>query len=510
MELPLGEVKMVKASVVDVDALSATKDSVLVMDFEGGTSAASWLNAKNKTLGDQLGHAVAEGDFTWKEGQVLVLYSKGILPVSRLIFAGLGKKSDFEINKVRVASAAVVNSVRQAGIKELAVRIESFSSLQEQGAWCTACLEGAMLAHHKYEVHKSIADPARLNHIILCAPGGSKELASSVQYATIVSSNTIKARDLINTGASDKPPKIIADHAKKVSGKNVKVTAFFKKDLQRMGAGGILAVNRGAAHEPCLLVVEYNPVKKPVSTVALVGKGIVFDAGGLDIKPASGMETMKVDMNGAAAVIHATCSAAELGLPIRVVGIAALTENLLGPEAYKPGDFVKTMSGKTVEILNTDAEGRMVLADALHYAKTFKPDYIVDIATLTGACWIALGSEAAGLFSNDKELQNLLVQAGEETYERVWPLPLFEEYGEYIKSDFADLKNVVSNSPSGGGAITAAKFLENWVDKTQKWAHLDIAGVDWMEAEKDYRPRGATGFGVRLLTRFLMNVARKL
>lgn len=522
-----------KAAVVDADLLSATKDSIAILDFEQGDGARNWLSGKNKNLADQLSHAMESGDFRFKDGQVMLLYGRGNFSCDRVIFAGLGKKQDFKHNKIRTAVSSIVNAVRLMGVKELAFCVDSSYSLSEQALFCRSVIEAVFLSHHKYEVHKTEKELTYLNSIILSAPGRQKDLAPVVQSASVVCNNVLLARDLINTGASDKPPKMIAEYVQKKAGKNIKVSALFKKELQRMGAGGILSVNRGSTNEPCLLVMEYKPEgykpgeynpgeynpkmkgtgkkeipgKKGMPTVALVGKGIVFDSGGLDIKPPSGMETMKGDMTGAASVIHAILAAAALNIPVHIVAISALTDNMVGPDSYKPGDFVKTMSGKTVEILNTDAEGRMVLADALHYAKSFKPDYIIDIATLTGACWIALGGEAAGLFCNDASFSDQLVKAGEETHERLWPLPMFDEYAELMKSDFADLKNVVSNSPSGGGAITAAKFLENWVDKKQKWAHLDIAGVDWMEVEKDFRPRGATGFGVRLLVRFLADLA---
>ena len=507
-----------KAVVVDADLLDSTKDTIVLLDLEGAEKSRQWLSQKSKDVADQLGRAIESGDFKAKEGQMVLLYTKGRISVERVVVAGLGKKEEFKLQKVRVAVAGVVNALRLTGVKELAFPVDSstcgpHTSIQDEGSYCRSVVESAFLSHYKYDVHKTEKEASGLHSIILAAKGKVKELSPTVRFASVVCSHALLARDLINTGASDKPPKMIAEYAKKRAGRSVKVTPIFKKELERLGAGGILAVNKGSINEPCLLVMEYNAGssagKRGIPTVALVGKGIVFDAGGLDIKPASGMETMKVDMNGAAAVIHAALAAAELDLPVHVVAISALTENLLGPQAYKPGDFVKTMSGKTVEILNTDAEGRMVLADALHFAKSFKPDYLIDIATLTGACWVALGGEAAGLFCNNPLFSDSLVKAGEETYERVWPMPLFDEYGELMKSDFADLKNVVSNGPSGGGAITAAKFLEHWVDKKQKWAHLDIAGVDWMEAEKDFRPRGATGFGVRLLTRFLADLAVK-
>ena len=439
----------------------------------------------------------------------MVSYTHGHLPSKRIVFAGLGKKELFNINKVRIAIASAVNHVRQMGVKELAVRVAGHDLGVEDGAFATAVVESAILTHHKYDIHKTEKDQVFLERIVLAAQGKVKEIEPSVRYAIVVASKTVMARDLENMGSTEKPPKMIVDYVKKFSSGRIKVTALMKKDLKRMGAGGILAVNRGSSHEPYLLVMEYNSSKKNLPLVALVGKGIIFDSGGHSIKDACNMELMKCDLCGAVGVIHATMAAAELDLPVRIVAISALTENAIGPDAYKPGDFIKTMSGKTVEILNTDAEGRLILADALHYAKGFKPEYLIDMATLTGACFIALGSECAGLFQTDDDLRRMLMKSGEETWERLWPMPMWDEYGELMKSDFADLKNVVANGRTGGGAITAAKFLQNFVDKNQKWAHIDIAGVDWVEAEKDYRPKGATGYGVRLLTRFLADLSKQ-
>lgn len=509
MPLDYREGGIMKPVIIDSDVWTATKDTVVILDFEGGERAITWLSRSDKSLGDLLSQAVCSNDFRFKDDQVFCVYSQGKVPARRLLFAGLGKKDQFHLDKLRAAVASAVNYSRESGIKELAVRVAGHDLEIEDSEFCVAVVESAMLAFHRYDVHKTEKDPVALERIILAAPAKAKSLEPSLKYAAVVASKTAMARDLENLGSTDKPPKFIVDYVKKRSSSRVKVSALWKSQLQRLGAGGILAVNRGSSHEPCFLVMEYNLYKKDLPLVVLVGKGIVFDSGGHSLKDACSMENMKCDLCGAVGVIHAAMAAAELDLPVRVVAIAALTENAVGPDSYKPGDFIKMMSGKTVEILNTDAEGRLVLADALHYAKRYRPDFLIDMATLTGACFIALGSECAGLFSNDDQLKELLVQAGEDTHERLWALPLWDEYGEYIKSDFADLKNVVSNSRSGGGAITAAKFLQNFVDKEERWAHIDIAGVDWHADDKDYRPKGATGYGVRLLTRFLSDLGKQ-
>jgi leucyl aminopeptidase len=270
-----------------------------------------------------------------------------------------------------------------------------------------------------------------------------------------------------------------------------------------MKMGGLLAVNRGSAEEPRFIVLEYSP-RKAKKHVALVGKGITFDSGGISIKPADKMEEMKFDMCGAAAVLGTIQAAAMLALPVRVTGIIASTDNLPSGSAYKPGDIITTMSGKTVEIVNTDAEGRMILSDALHYASELKPDHILDYATLTGACVVALASEAAGLFSNNDELAQKLIECGERVGERLWRLPEWDDYKELIRSEWADMKN---SGGRWGGATTAAVFLKEFVN-CPSWAHLDIAGTAYAEHETVREARGATGAGVRVTIAFLESLSR--
>jgi leucyl aminopeptidase len=282
----------------------------------------------------------------------------------------------------------------------------------------------------------------------------------------------------------------------------LKCTVFNKRQIERLEMGGLLAVNRGSSQEPRFVVLEYSPARAR-KTVCLVGKGITFDSGGISIKPAEKMEEMKFDMCGAATVIGSIQAAARLRLPVRVVAVFAATENLPGGNAYKPGDIITMMSGKTVEIVNTDAEGRMILADALHYAARFKPDHLIDYATLTGACVVALGAEATGLFSTDDELARKLIDAGEQVGERFWRMPAWDEYKEYIRSEWADMKN---SGGRWGGAITAAVFLKQFVT-CPSWAHLDIAGTAYSD-DGAKGPRGATGAGVRATVEFLQSLSR--
>jgi leucyl aminopeptidase len=313
------------------------------------------------------------------------------------------------------------------------------------------------------------------------------------------------ARDMVSSPPADMTPTVIAGKAREISRQfGLKLKVLERKQMEKLGMGALLGVARGSAQPPKFIIVEYRKGgKKPF--IALVGKTITFDSGGISIKPAENMDRMKDDMSGGAAVLGAIRTAAALRLPLNIVGLLPATENMPGGRAYKPGDVLRTMSGQTIEILNTDAEGRLILADALAYACRYKPAVIVDIATLTGACNIALGQEATGMLGTDEKFKQKLRDSGQRTGERVWELPLWEEYYELIKSDIADMKNTGGR---GGGVITAAALLSKFVQK-YPWVHLDIAATSWSEKDRPYSPKGATGIGVRLLTQFLRDYEKK-
>ncbi|HTG82277.1 MAG TPA: leucyl aminopeptidase, partial [Geobacteraceae bacterium] len=278
-----------------------------------------------------------------------------------------------------------------------------------------------------------------------------------------------------------------------------------REEMEREGMAALLAVARGSSQPPRFIILEYRGGGKNARPTVLVGKGITFDSGGISLKPREGMEKMKNDMAGGAAVLGAVTAAARLRLPVNLVGLVPAAENLPGGRAYKPGDLVRSMSGKTIEIVNTDAEGRMILCDALHYAQRYRPAALIDVATLTGACVVALGGFASGLMGNDQGLVRALKQAGEASGERLWELPVWDEYGELMRSDIADLKN--AGGPTAG-TISAGWFLKQFAGKA-KWAHLDIAGTAWEEKGRPYLPKGATGVGVRLLVEYLRDVAER-
>jgi leucyl aminopeptidase len=300
-------------------------------------------------------------------------------------------------------------------------------------------------------------------------------------------------RDLVNVPANEMTPAGLARVAASLKRKALSVKVLEKKELEKLGMGAYLAISYGSAEPPKFIVLEYKGSRK--APVVLIGKSITFDSGGLSLKPADSMEKMKYDMAGGAAVLGVMKAAAELKLPVHLVGLLPATENLPGGCATRPGDVVRSMSGKTVEIVNTDAEGRLALADALTYAKRFNPAAVIDIATLTGACAVAFGGEAVAMMGNDRRLLDAISKSGENTYERVWEMPLFEEYKEYLKSDIADMRNVGTRI---GSLMASAYFLYDFAGQTP-WVHLDIAGTAWIEKDRPYLPKGASGIGVRLI-----------
>jgi leucyl aminopeptidase len=323
-----------------------------------------------------------------------------------------------------------------------------------------------------------------------------------VKIAGVISDAVLFARDMVSAPANEMTPTRLANEAMENSrGRNIKCTILEEGEIRELGMNALLGVAAGSDEAPKFIIMEYHGGKRSSPVIALVGKGLTFDSGGISIKPAEKMDLMKSDMAGGAAVIAAVRAAAELGLPVNLVGLVPAVENLPSGKAYKPGDILKSFSGRTIEIVTTDAEGRLIMADALTYAGRYKPAAIIDLATLTGACIVALGDHVIGMFGTDDQLKREIREAADLTGERVWELPLWEEYNELIKGDSADYKN---SGGRAGGAITAAVFLSKFTDG-YPWVHLDIAGPAWLAQDKPYIPKGASGVGVRLLLRFLRN-----
>jgi leucyl aminopeptidase len=451
-----------------------------------------------KELGKSIQKLIDGSGFKGNSDETITLLSSEPRKVTLM---GLGKEDAISLRLIRTALYAIGKLARKQRDRSIAVAMPY--SITEVGV----LVDYLSQSDYKYDSYITTKkDGQGPISAVLVPPGGldSKELKRIESESRALRSGIRTVRDLGNGPANLITPTRLAERAEEIARSvGVKATVYGKKEIERMKMGGLLAVNRGSDEEPRFIVLEYSP-RKAKKHVALVGKGITFDSGGISIKPAEKMEEMKFDMCGAAAVIGTIEVAAKLELPVKITGVIPSTENLPSGSAYKPGDIITMMSGKTVEIVNTDAEGRMILADALHYASELKPDHIIDYATLTGACVVALASEAAGLFSNDDELARKLIESGERVGERLWRMPVWDDYKDLIRSEWADMKN---SGGRWGGAITAALFLKEYVN-CPSWAHLDIAGTAYAEAETAREARGATGAGVRVTVAFLESLSR--
>lgn len=444
-------------------------------------------------------------EFTGKLNRVKLVHTLGRLPAERLLLVGLGKGEELTAERLRQAAGSAVKAARAAGVGRLS------SVLHRAGEALTgsvvATVEGALLGGYSFDQYKTApAEETAIGEMtLLVAPGADVSGVEAEAAETVTLCDAVCfARDLVSHPGNVATPTFLAEKALELSGRlGITCRVLDRDEMERLAMEGIISVAKGSHQPPRFIVLEYLAGPAGKRPTVLVGKGVTFDSGGISLKPREGMERMKDDMAGAAAVMGTLMAVAGLGLPVSVVGLIPAAENLPGGGAYKPGDIVRTMSGQTVEIVNTDAEGRMLLCDALHYAQRYKPAALIDLATLTGACLVALGTVATGIMGNDAPLVRSLKAAGEATGERLWELPLWDEYGELMKSDVADMKN------AGGpyaGTISAAWFLQKFAGKA-KWAHLDIAGTAWEEKGRPYLPKGATGVGIRLLVEYLRRTA---
>ncbi len=462
-----------------------------------------FINAPGK-WGETIRKTMTDEGFTGKEGQAAVAHPSEGLLAGKVIALGLGNKQGVTAETLRRAGGRLGRKAREIRAEDAA--IEWPRSLNDE--LLKAFAVGLLLGSYQFNRYKTqLKDtPKGIGKFIFKVPSDVLGMVkSSLKTAESYSEGVILARDLINGAPSDVTPKVLADTAQKIAKGPVKLKLYTKKDLKRMGAGGILGVNIGSALEPYLIHLHYKPTGKPKKSVAIVGKGITFDSGGLSLKPAGSMETMKMDMSGAAAVLGVFSQLAKSKPKIEVHGIIATTENMPGGRAYKPGDVLKAINGKTMEVLNTDAEGRLILSDALSYAVQQKVDQIIDMATLTGACVVALGSLVSGAMGNDEKLMGQVKEATEIEGERIWELPLVNEYRDDIKSKVADIKNIGGGREAG--SIIGGLFLQEFVGDTP-WVHLDIAGPAYLEREYPavpYLTYGGTGLMVRSLLTFLEN-----
>ncbi len=451
---------------------------------------------------------LALGDFKGKPGEILVQRTMGALAPGRLMLVGLGKTEKLTLEHWRAAVSKAAQACRTLSVEEFGVSLQDPPNLElGKEAMAAAAVEGALLGLYRFKGYKKEAsedtDPGQMVLLPGGRPGG--RMARVVEEAVSVCEAVYWVRDLVSQPSNHLTPRDLAQQAALMAkSEGVHCTVLEEDQLRSLNMGGILGVASGSQEPPRLIVLEYGKGFKASPTLALVGKGITFDSGGISLKPAEKMDQMKDDMAGGAVVLGVLKAVAKLKLPLHLVGVIPATENMPSGSAYKPGDVLTSFSGKSIEVSNTDAEGRVILADALSYSLRYKPDLIIDLATLTGACIVALGDQIAGLMGTHQEAMEKLRKASEITGEDVWPLPLKEEYEELIKSDVADVKNAGGRE---AGAIQGALFLRKFVGETP-WIHLDIAGPVWTDKDRPYRPKGATGFGVRLLVEFLKNYRR--
>jgi leucyl aminopeptidase len=483
-------------SLTTSSALSQKQPAAVLVVFEkeriGGPAA----------LRNLLRH-VGPREFRGVERQLFLLQSAGKLAPYRVLLVGLGKRDKFTIETMRRAMGVAAKRLRDSGIERAAVQLTD--NVEDS---VRAVVEAAILATYQFRQFKpdDDNDAAELKSLTLCLPADADLKAAKriVTEAQVVAEATNYAREIGNLPGNVVTPRVMADYGRALAEESGLVcTVLARKELEKGGFGGLLAVGGGSANEPHLIVLEYFGAKD-AAPVALVGKAITFDSGGISIKPSDKMDEMKFDKCGGVAVLAILKAVAKLKLPINIIGVISSAENMPSATSYRPGDIVTSYRGSdkrgvTIEVLNTDAEGRVVLGDALVYARERGAATIIDFATLTGACVVALGSIAAGLLGNNESLQEKIRSSAGRTGDRVWPLPLWQEYKDKIKSDVADIKNTGGRY---GGAITAAAFLAKYVGDVP-WAHLDIAGTAWTTEELPYLTKGATGFGVRLVVDLL-------
>lgn len=494
------------------DLLCYEGDGLIVNLFEGVMHPDGATGAVDRALGGSVTAAIRRQEFKGKLHERLLLHTSEQLPVSLVLVVGLGTQEEFTLDRARSASAEAMRALRAVGVRSVAsiVHGAGIGGLEAGQAAC-AVTEGGILGLYRFDKYRQLEENGKRDIQMLTLlereQANIPAMREGMRRGRILAEAVCFARDLVNEPANTLTPSELAARAKKmVSGLGLTIKILERADMKRLGMGALLGVAQGSHEPPKLIWVRYkgNKVKGTGPHLGLVGKGVTFDAGGISIKPSEGMEAMKGDMAGGAAVLAAIQGIAALKLPVDVTAIVPAIENLPSGTAQRPGDIVKAMNGKTIEIINTDAEGRLILADALCYACDKGLTHLVDVATLTGACIIALGSVRTGAFSNDAELMRQVKQASGWAGEKVWEMPLDDEYGEQIKSDCADMKNVGGKK---AGPITGAKLLAHFVGKTP-WVHLDIAGTSQAEKDQGYQAKGGTGVMVRTLIYLAMSFSK--
>lgn len=500
------EIRAIAGAIQEID------DELIVVNlFEAVKTPGGATGAVDQALGGAIAAVIAAGDFQGKKGETAILYSQGAIPARRVMVVGLGKPEKFGLEEVRWAAAAAAKRARELGVKSFSTIVHGAGAggLAPDAA-AQAVVEGTLLGLYRFrELISEPPDRPDPEQLTVVSFGADQlpELEAAVRTGKIVAEAACLARDLTNRPANYATPSDLADAATEIAEEftSMNCEVIDEDEAADLGMGSFLGVAQGSEEPARFIVMEHNPDRPDLDTLVLVGKGITFDSGGISLKQSEDMDRMRGDMAGGAAVLATMKAVGELDLPLHVVGLVPATENLPSGYAYKPGDVLTAMNGKTIEVISTDAEGRLILADALAYAARFHPKAVVDLATLTGACVIALGRQmAAGVFCTDEVLLARLQAAARASGERIWQLPLYEEYFDAIESLTADFTN---SGGRFGGVGTSAIFLKQFAEG-YPWAHIDIAGMTFEDRPNTpKRPpqfqKGGTGFGVRLMVEFL-------
>jgi leucyl aminopeptidase len=490
---------------MDVRAVTAniatyTADAIIVSLLENAEPADA-VSELDVALNGAIRELITAGDFTGKAGQVAVLYPRGVVPAQRVILVGLGQLEKLTADAVRRAAASAILRARDLKAGHVATLVHGAGTLDADSA-AQAVVEGSLMALYSYRGQKTGDAPEPFpTSLDVITPDDDSRVAAGIAAGQAIAAGVNLARDLVNLPPNFCTPIHLAETAQSMAAEvGLTCEVLDKAEMESLKMGALLGVAQGTDTPPKFIILEHNAGRDALPTIVLVGKGVTFDTGGYNIKTSDGMSTMKGDMAGGAAVIGALCALAGLNVPFHIVGLVPASDNMISGHAYRAQEVLTASNGVTIEIISTDAEGRLLLADALVYAGRYNPAAVVDIATLTGACVTALGANvAAGLFSIDDSLRDQLMAAGTTTAEKVWPLPLFPEYDKTIESTTADIKN---SGGARGGVGTSAIFLKHFAD-FPAWAHIDMAGMMFDQPDNPCYPKGATGYGVRLLTEFV-------
>ena len=495
------EVKVITGDITSIEA-----DAIIVNLFEGVERPGGATGAVDKVLGKAITAIIKQGEFKGKFNEISIVHTLGKIPARIVAVVGLGKESEFTLDKIRTLAAELSRSLRKLNCRRVATVVHGagIGGFEPESS-AQAITEGSLLGLYRFRKHiTKDSENQDIAELLIVEKDAAKlpALKRGCRKGQIVAGAANMARNWINEPANYMTPTDLARIARELArAHGLKLTILEREQMEREGMGSLLGVAEGSCQPPKLIVLSYRGDKKSQVTSGFIGKGITFDSGGISIKPSESMAEMKGDMAGAAAVMAAVAAIAQLKLKVNITAVIPATENLLSGKALKPGDILKAINGKTIEVVNTDAEGRLILADALGYAVKKGLSSLIDIATLTGACHIALGDVCSGIFGNSQPLIDTVVKAGAEAGERLWQMPMYEEYKEQNKSDIADIKN---SGGRYGGAITAAQFLSEFVDNTP-WVHIDIAGTSMTEKERGYLVKGATGVCVRTLVNYAIN-----